>query len=187
MAVRSGPKNARSPRSFRPRVPSTGWRILDLAIAGVVLAGLGALAFQAPSPEAFAGPARAVDGDTLDMLGMRVRIQGIDAPELHQTCVRQERPWPCGEASRQALATAVSGRSVACTARSRDRYARPVARCTVDGVDLGARQIAAGMAISFGRGAYEAEQATARAAGRGIWAGSFQRPADYRADHPRLP
>ena len=181
------------PKRFRPARPpgsrrwSTGWRVLDLLIAGAVLAGLGALATTGSSPEAFAGPARAVDGDTLDMLGVRVRLQGIDAPELYQSCTRQDQPWACGEAARAALAGLVAGRRVACTARTRDRYARPVARCTVDDTDLGARLVETGMAVAFGQSPYRDAQARARADRRGIWVGAFQMPADYRAAHPRVP
>jgi endonuclease YncB( thermonuclease family) len=37
-----------------------------------------------------------------------------------------------------------------------------------------------GMAVSFG--AYHAEEAQAREARAGVWAGSFERPKDYRRD-----
>ena len=30
---------------------------------------------------AFTGPARVIDGDTLDVGGVRIRLHGIDAPE----------------------------------------------------------------------------------------------------------
>ena len=49
------------------------------------------------------GPARVVDGDTLEVRGTRVRLHGIDAPESKQRCRSAERTWPCGhEANRYA-------------------------------------------------------------------------------------
>ena len=33
-----------------------------------------------------AGAARVVDGDTLEVKGEKLRLQGIDAPEMAQTC-----------------------------------------------------------------------------------------------------
>ncbi len=42
------------------------------------------------------GPARVVDGDTIDVAGQRIRLYGIDAPEKNQTCQIEDVPWACG-------------------------------------------------------------------------------------------
>jgi endonuclease YncB( thermonuclease family) len=39
------------------------------------------------------------------------------------------------------------------------------------------------MAVAFGE--FDAIESEAKAARRGIWAGSFQRPSEWRRDHPR--
>ena len=51
------------------------------------------------------GPARVIDGDTNEIAGRRIRIFGIDAPEVDQTCERGGGgTWYCGaEATRLLL------------------------------------------------------------------------------------
>lgn len=85
---------------------------------------------------------RVLDGDTVQIGDVRVRLWGIDAPEL---------PSPAGYQSRAALRRLVAGQAVRCEARGRDKYRRTVARCFVEDVDLGAALIRAGKARPFCR------------------------------------
>ena len=78
------------------------------------------------------GPARVVDGDTLEVRGTRVRLHGIDVPESKQRCRSAERTWPCGHEATRAFAR----RTVACEERDQDRYGRIVAVCRVGGEDV---------------------------------------------------
>ena len=50
------------------------------------------------------GPAVAVDGDTLDMNGARVRLFGVDAMEARQTCMKDGQAWACGAEAKALLA-----------------------------------------------------------------------------------
>ena len=68
------------------------------------------------------GPARVVDGDTLEVRGTRVRLHGIDAPESKQRCRSAERTWPCGHEATRAVARRIGSRTVACEERDQDRY-----------------------------------------------------------------
>ena len=43
------------------------------------------------------GPARVIDGDTLEVQGERIRLHGIDAPEIRQLCRLDGKPWQCGK------------------------------------------------------------------------------------------
>jgi endonuclease YncB( thermonuclease family) len=46
------------------------------------------------------GPVRVIDGDTLDMAGVRIRLWEIDAPERAQTCQgRDGQTYECGRDS----------------------------------------------------------------------------------------
>lgn len=89
----------------------------------------------------------ATDGDTLRCGPERIRLLGIDAPELPGHCRRGRRCAP-GDPfrSRRLLGEAARGRAVI-RRIGRDRYGRTLALVSVDGRDLSCRQLAAGAAI----------------------------------------
>ena len=56
------------------------------------------------------GPARLIDGDTLEIRGTRVRLHVIDAPESAQRCRSAGRVWSCGRDAARALVRRASAR-----------------------------------------------------------------------------
>ncbi len=133
--------------------------------------------------EVLRGPATVVDGDTLRVAGQAVRIHGIDTPEHDQTCLTAERvAFACGDVATRAMAQLIGGAPVVCEGRERDRYQRLVAKCYVDGRDLGAVLVASGYAMAYQKYSvdYLAYERQARAAGVGFWSGTMQNPAAYR-------
>ena len=134
------------------------------------------------SRPALSGLARVVDGDTLHVDRVRVRLHGIDAPESAQRCRTSGRLWPCGREATRALARRIGGRPVACEERDRDRYGRVVAVCTVAGLDLNRWMVAEGWAFAYRRYSrdYVAAESRARAARQGIWRGEAVAPWDWR-------
>ena len=126
------------------------------------------------------GIARVLDGDTIEIGTVRVRLWGVDAPEGRQECLAQGRPWPCGRRATQALADRIDGRRVVC--EERDRDGRIVAVCMHRGNDVNAWLVREGWALAFRRftRAYVDEEAAARSARRGLWRGDFVRPWDWR-------
>lgn len=179
-------RNRRRQRARRRR--SFARRLLDLALAAAIL---GALALVVAhdrfgTVERPAGVPRVVDGDSLTIGALRIRLEGIDAPELGQTCGMLEGgDYPCGRAAREALVRLVGGGPVTCEARRRDRYDRLLAHCEAhDGVELNRAMVEQGWAVAYG--GYADAEREARDAGRGVWAGTFERPQDWRRVHGGL-
>ena len=128
------------------------------------------------------GAAFISDGDSLTLDGRRVRLRGIDAPEYMQVCRNENgADYACGKLARQALVQLIAARPVSCEGRQQDRYGRLLGDCSAGDVDLNRALVLAGWAVAYGD--FAAEEAAARAARRGIWAGSFERPQDWRRRH----
>jgi endonuclease YncB( thermonuclease family) len=127
------------------------------------------------------GRAAVADGDSLAISGERIRLIGMDAPELGQTCGGSAGDYPCGRMARQALVELIGGRTVTCSGWRRDRYRRLLASCTAGGLDLNRRMVEAGWAVAYGD--FDAEEAKARRDGAGLWQGPFERPRAWRDAH----
>jgi endonuclease YncB( thermonuclease family) len=129
-----------------------------------------------------AGQARVVDGDSLIVAGERIRLFGIDAPELRQRCDASGRNWACG-AWAKALLTEIVGHGVLrCEALDRDRYGRTVARCEASGRDVAAEMVKAGAALAYIKYStdYAGQEAAAKREARGLWSGAVTAPDAYR-------
>jgi endonuclease YncB( thermonuclease family) len=126
------------------------------------------------------GEGSAIDGDSLNM---QIRLFGIDTPEADQTCKDgQGRDYSCGRIASEALAALLRDKIISCEIKTRDRYGRPVAICYADQIDIGGALVEQGLAVAFRRYSdkYVATEERAREAERGLWAGSFEMPWDYR-------
>lgn len=168
----------------RGRRRGFGARITLLLLAAVLgLAGI-ALGRFWPDEQAqvFSGPAVVTDGDTLVVAGRTVRLQGLDAPETRQACTRDGRDWACGVEATRALRDHIGGRPVSCAGLGTDRFGRTLGRCRVEGQDIGAWMVRQGWAVAYRRYSdrYVPEELWARVHGRGIWAGSFETPEEWR-------
>lgn len=133
--------------------------------------------------EPMVGRASVTDGDTVVIRDTRIRLHGIDAPESAQTCQDAAgKDYRCGQAAALALSDRIGASPITCDPRDTDRYGRTVAVCRKGDEDLNAWMVAQGHAIAYRRYAtdYVAAETAAKAAKRGIWAGTFQEPGDYR-------
>lgn len=131
------------------------------------------------------GPVRVIDGDTFDVGETRVRLHGIDAPELDQTCTANSGgDWPCGEFVRDVLRDSYQGQIATCQEVDTDRYGRMVAKCFINGRDVGEDIVLSGYAEAYRQFSwdYDLAEKTAQIAGVGLWSSDMQTPSAFRAD-----
>ena len=133
--------------------------------------------------QTISGSATVIDGDSLSVSGITVRLFGIDAPEGKQTCDRGGQSWACGEEAATQLRELIGANPVECRGQAQDDYGRTLATCWARGLDLNKTMVEGGWAVAFEKysDAYLREQARARNSGQGIWSSSFVLPQEYRA------
>lgn len=149
----------------------------------LTLAALLALAIPVTALEV-TGVARVVDGDTLNVEGLGIRLHGIDAPETAQRCADgQGRDYACGERATARLRGLAENRRVVCEGREFDQYKRFVAVCRVGAVEINRTMVADGHAWAFVRFSqdYVPVEQEARVARRGVFAAANQAPWDFRS------
>ena len=128
------------------------------------------------------------DGDTLRLGSTIYRLDGIDAPEIDQTCLDQNGDvWPCGVAARDRLNAYVGTRAVRCEDKGPDPVYkhRQIGICSIenDTTTLNEWLVREGWAIRVepdAKGRFAAEEADARENRRGLWKGCFAEPRDLR-------
>ena len=129
------------------------------------------------------GEARIVDGDTIWIGKMKIRLHGIDAPETRQECLsRDGHPYRCGVASTDSLRILVGSEPVRCEGDKYDRYKRLIAVCYSGTVNLNAEMVRQGWALAYRRYSkdYISAEKEAQEAKRGMWAGEFEPPWEWR-------
>lgn len=158
------------------------------AMAAVTLALAGG-----PAVAELAGTPTILDGDTIELDGQVLHLQGIDAPELGQQCTIKGQAYDCGLVSRTALMDLTAGTPVVCTLAGRRAGGQPAdedegapALCSADGYDLSEGMTYTGWAL-VERAApapeaarYAARVDGARQARRGLWRGRFIAPWAWR-------
>lgn len=167
-------------------------KIKAFVIFILIIGGSWALAQWANSEEIITISGKKVsviDGDSFKDVDAEYRVYGIDAPEYRQICKDNgDRDWPCGKLARTALEDMLRQGEYQCDVHARDQYGRMIVTCKSGGTDLGAHMVERGHAMSsdnFDQVIYGAEEAQAEKAKRGIWQGTFEKPASWRAAHPR--
>jgi endonuclease YncB( thermonuclease family) len=141
--------------------------------------GLPEWAFDVPS-----GGARVQDGDSLVVGERRIRLSGIDAPEIGQP-VCGPGGEDAGRLAASALREMVRGRALRVRPEGQDVYGRIVASVSAEGVgDLSMAMLAGGWGValpSAGRSGRRA-QAAAERSGLGVWGrGGIVKPWIWRA------
>lgn len=148
----------------------------------------GAVVALAGSAPLNAGPIMGLpvihDGDTLTITGVKVRLEGIDAPETDQICLDSKGgDFACGLVAREALRKLIGNAMLECDGDKIEQYGRRVSTCSIKGgADVNAAMVKNGWALAYVRYSkrYAALEEAARERGLGLWAGSFIAPWDWR-------
>ncbi len=161
--------------------------LLLLAVALVAYIGWNELRGR-PQPGALpdiVGTASVIDGDTIIIHGMHIRLVGIDAPESGQSCEADGAKYLCGQKAAFVLYM-LKDKTVTC----QRTYKRPLARCFVCvakgrqrcDTDIQSAMVRQGWAITYRRYSkdYVADEDAAHQARLGIWAGTFVEPEIWR-------
>ncbi|MGM0583235.1 MAG: thermonuclease family protein [Pseudomonadota bacterium] len=127
---------------------------------------------------------RALSGDTIFLAGRTLRLAGIVAPRRGQGCLDAEgRRYDCFEAARAALGRLTDFQDISCAPVGAPARGPRRVRCLMAGRDLALAQARAGWALPDPDApkAVRAAAREARQARRGLWAGQFETPAEFRA------
>jgi endonuclease YncB( thermonuclease family) len=165
--------------------PRSVWKIIADGMASLIIAfAILYLLDRFPDID-FQSRVSVTDGDSFRRGKQRIRLFGIDAPELAQECLDAKgRPYACGQAAKRALQELIGGAEISCEVVERDKYRRDVARCRKDDLEINREMVRLGWALAYERHSidYLVAEATARNARRGLWQGHFQMPEDFRAE-----
>ena len=132
------------------------------------------LAWPAQAAEQLTGKAVAIDGDTIELRGVRIRLVGIDAPEMK---------WPSGQYAAAFMQAMLDAVEVRCDLLGYDQYKRVLGQCYGPrGADLAQNMVLMGHAINAKSYApdYSADERVARVNCNGIWSGRFCEDATKR-------
>jgi endonuclease YncB( thermonuclease family) len=136
---------------------------------------------SASTAQPISGPAKVITGDTIELPGQRLKLAGIDAPDVPQGCrTAQGEFYRCGEESWKFLNSLVQGHSVSCSPLDGNHGGQKIARCHVGGKDLANEIVRSGHAVAAASATYPAAEKEARVNKRGLWAGTFVLPSEWR-------
>jgi endonuclease YncB( thermonuclease family) len=151
---------------------------------------MGLLIAPALSESALIGRATVVDGDTIEIHGEHIRLNGIDAPETAQLCKDAKHSvYRCGAVAADALDKFLAAsRPMRCAFVERDRYGRFVGDCyRADGSSVAAYMVRNGFALDYAKyshGKYARQEAKAKQDRLGMWTGEFTPPWQWRVEQP---
>ena len=124
-----------------------------------------------------------IDADTILIETKRLRLHGIDSPELNQSCLDVKRAkWSCGQRAKDALKMKIAGQVVKCVGNKLDKYRRVIATCYLRDLDINNWLVLNGWAVAYRRYSsdYVASEARAKSEKNGIWSGHFVMPWQWR-------
>ena len=144
--------------------------------------------------EEISGIPKVVDGDTVHIDNYKLRLEGIDAPEMRQLCKKESfkisfligltfyKDYSCGRVSKEKLITKIDTTEIKCISSSKDRYKRYIATCYKGKTNLNQWMVRNGFAIAYRRYSkkYVPDEEFAKENKLGLWQGKFMEPEKWR-------
>ena len=147
--------------------------------------------FQTIQASEIIGFPKVVDGDSIHIKSYKIRLEGIDAPEMRQKCKKPylqimfftfQRDYYCGQVSKKKLVQKIGNKSVKCILLGKDRYKRYLAKCFKGTINLNRWMVRNGYAIAYRKYSktYILDENFAKEEKLGLWGGSFIKPEKWR-------
>ena len=104
------------------------------------------------------GTAKVIDGDTIKINNKKIRLHGIDAPEINQLCDKIflsififafEKKYRCGEISKKKLENYVHNNYIKCKIEGIDKYKRILGTCYKNTININSRMVRSGHAVAY--------------------------------------
>ena len=140
------------------------------------------------------GVPKIIDGDTVHIDSKKIRLEGIDAPEIKQQCKKPylkisviigfqfNKNYSCGVKAKKKLIDKINNSKITCISSSKDRYKRFLATCYKDKINLNKWMVRNGYAVAYKRYSkdYVRDEVYAKENKLGLWEGSFMMPEKWR-------
>ena len=147
--------------------------------------------FQNIQASEIIGVPKVVDGDTIHIKSYKIRLEGIDAPEMRQKCKKSylqiiflnfQKDYYCGKISKKKLIQKIGNEPVKCILLGKDRYKRYLGKCLKGKINLNRWMVRNGYAIAYRKYSklYILDENYAREEKLGMWKGSFIKPEKWR-------
>ena len=123
-----------------------------------------------------------IDGDTIHLNGEKIRFNGIDTPELKQTCNKNNKIILCGIEAKKLLIEKIGKNKVQCIREGKDQYKRTLAECFINDLSLSTYLVRKGYAFAYRKYStkFVKDEDYAKANNLGMWSMKFEYPWDYR-------
>ena len=147
--------------------------------------------FQTVQASEIVGAPKVVDGDTIHIKSYKIRLEGIDAPEMKQKCKKPylqmifftfQKDYYCGQISKKKLIQKIGKEPVKCILLGKDRYNRYLGKCLKGKINLNRWMVRNGYAIAYRKYSklYILDENFAKEEKLGLWRGTFIKPEKWR-------
>ena len=130
----------------------------------------------------FGDTLRVIDGDTIIINEEKIRFSGIDAPEIEQTCMKDNQKVFCGMFTKMLLVKKIGNEIPECIKKGKDVYKRILAECFVNSESLSSFLVRNGYAFAYIKYSkkFIKDEKFAETNKLGMWSMKFKYPWDFR-------